>query len=170
MNRHRPGLLAALLLVLLAAAMGLVPGRAGRRGAMGDEVSQAGPRFEAIDLFITPTGPLAAYQLEFRARAGQVKIVGIEGGDHPAYTQPPYYDPAAMQQDRVIIGALSTKPAGELPAARVRVARVHVMIEAGPAPEYEARLQTTAGPEARTIEANLTFEPIRAAADGGDPQ
>lgn len=170
MNRQRPGLFALLLLMLLAAAMGLIPHATSQRAATGDEVSQAGPRFEAIDLFITPAGPLAAYQFEFRARAGQVKIVGIEGGDHAAYSQPPYYDAAAMQQDRVIIGALSTRPAGELPAARFRVARVHVMVEPGVNPEYMARLQTAAGPDARKIEANLTFEPIRNAAEGGDPQ
>lgn len=170
MNFRHPALFAGVLLMLLAAAMSVMPGRPAPLAGAGDGVSQAGPRFEAIDLFITPGAPLAAYQFEFGARPGQIKIVGIEGGDHAAYSQPPYYDPAAMQRDRVIIGALSTRPAGDLPAARFRVARIHVMVEPGMNPVYEARLQTAAGPNALKIEADLTFEPIRTAADGGEPQ
>lgn len=161
--------LAAMLLVLLALAMAPGPGAA--HGGAGDETMRPGPRFEAIDVFITPTGPLAAYQLEFHAGPGQIKIVGIEGGEHAAYVQAPYYDPAAMQGERVVIGAFSTRPDGELPAARFRVARIHVMIEAGMNPEYAARLQTAAGPEARQLDATVSFEPIRPAdAEGGGPR
>lgn len=158
---------ALLLAGLLAASMMITP-RADELTEAQPAAAQDGARFEAIDLFIAPAGPLAAYQLEFRARRGTVKIVGIEGGEHPDYAQPPYYDPAAMQQDRVVIGALSTRPASELPNAKVRIARIHVMVEGG-APEYEARLQTAAGPDTQKIEAALAVEPVHAA-DGGEPR
>ena len=51
---------------------------------------------------------LAAYQIEFSVTNILTKIVGIEGGQHPAFREPPFYDPKAMQQERVIIAAFST--------------------------------------------------------------
>ena len=42
-------------------------------------------RFEAIDIYIdSGAQPLAAYQVELRATSGDVKAVGIEGGDPSA--------------------------------------------------------------------------------------
>ncbi|MHC4768662.1 MAG: hypothetical protein ACYTEI_08130, partial [Planctomycetota bacterium] len=70
-------------------------------------------RFQAVHVSVdTGDEPLAAYQLDLRAATDNVRIVGIEGGAHPAFADPPYYDPAAIQGDRVIIGAFSTVPAG----------------------------------------------------------
>jgi len=43
------------------------------------------------------------------------EIVGIEGGEHPAFREPPMYDPKAMQHERVIIAAFNTAPSDELP-------------------------------------------------------
>jgi len=52
-------------------------------------------RFQAIDVLVDTGGfPLAAWQLEFQNRLPGVAIVGIEGGDHPAFATPPHYDPA----------------------------------------------------------------------------
>ena len=47
--------------------------------------ASAQTRFVAMDLIIDPKGePLAAYQVEITAPAG-IKIVGVEGGQHPEF-------------------------------------------------------------------------------------
>src|SRR4030095_1590218 len=92
--------------------------------------SQTAPRvvrFETVDVFVDTTDKsLAAYQLEFFTASGDVKIAGIEGGAHPAFATPPYYDPKAMQQDRVILAAFTTDDAAALPVGRIRVATIHL--------------------------------------------
>src|SRR5262245_32375193 len=66
------------------------------------------PHFVVVDVTLdSGTTPLAAYQLEIVSTNKAVKIVGIEGGDSAAFRQPPYYDPAAMQGGRVVLGAFS---------------------------------------------------------------
>jgi hypothetical protein len=41
--------------------------------------------FRAVDIYLdTKDKPLAAYQLQFWITSGEAKIVGIEGGAHPA--------------------------------------------------------------------------------------
>ena len=105
----------------------------------------AAPRFAAIDVFVeTGDVALAAYQLDLRAVTGDVRIVGIEGGEHAEFADPPYYDPAAMQGDRVIIAAFSTEAADLLPTGRTRIATIHVRIAGRAEPEYEARLDVSA--------------------------
>src|SRR5580765_8487964 len=84
-------------------------------------------RFRTVDIFVDTQGaPLAAYQLEFAITNSAARIVGIEGGEAPAFRQPPYYDPKAMQQERVIIAAFTTEPAGNLPRSKTRVATIHL--------------------------------------------
>ncbi|MBL8990263.1 MAG: hypothetical protein JNJ48_01645 [Phycisphaerae bacterium] len=95
------------------------------------------PRFEALDVFVDSANrPLAAWQVELTASVpgGQVRIVGIEGGQHPAFNRPPYYDPLALTQNRVILAALSIDPPADLPTGRTRVARVHLHITGSRAP------------------------------------
>src|SRR5687767_11940811 len=93
-------------------------------------------RFAVVEVRIDPSGkPLAAYQLEFIADATRVKLVGIEGGDHAAYAQPPYYDPAALSQNRVILAAFNT--GSNLPAVAFRAARLHVQITGSERPNWE---------------------------------
>lgn len=107
-----------------------------------------GPTFAALDVFIDPGAEgLAAYQVEIKDAAGVAKIVGIEGGEG-VYKAAPYYDPAAMEHERVIIGALSTS--ADLPKGLVRVARVHVMLE-GEA-KWEAKLMTAGAPGGRKLD------------------
>lgn len=89
-------------------------------------------RFAAYDVVIdSGNTPLAAYQVVItpRVEGGGLTIVGIEGGESAAYSSAPYYDPKAIQNDRVILAAYSTKPGAELPHGKTRVARVHLMIE-----------------------------------------
>ena len=62
--------------------------------------------------------PLAAYQIEFTATNGIARIVGIEGGAHPAFRQPPFYDPKAIQHEHVIIASFSTANAADLPTGK----------------------------------------------------
>ncbi len=105
----------------------------------------AGTRFAAVDIWLDSAAqPLAAYQLTFTARRGDVKIVGVEGGDHPAYQTPPYYDPNAMQHDRVILAAFNTATADKLPHGQSRVATIHLQVSGATAPVYAVKLQAAA--------------------------
>jgi len=85
-------------------------------------------RFEAVDVFVDAgESPLSAYQFDLAtpAREGwQASIVGVEGGEHPAFRKAPYYDPAALHAGRIIIAAYSVDEA--LPTGRTRVARLHM--------------------------------------------
>jgi hypothetical protein len=109
-------------------------------------------RFRAVDIYVdSKASPLAAYQIEFLATNCPVRIVGIEGGGHAAFRQPPFYDPKAMQQERVIIAAFSTEPAAKLPAGKTRVATIHIQIFGDGEPQYILKLQTAAGPDGNRI-------------------
>ena len=113
-------------------------------------------RFTSVDLFVDPRGqPLAAYQLEFLADPARVTLVGIEGGEHRAYQQPPYYDPKALSGHRVILAALST--ATDLPVARTRVATLHLRVTGGnDEPTYQAILEVAGNREGKPIAADVT--------------
>lgn len=93
--------------------------------------------FRVVDIFIDPKGkPLAAYQLDWRVASANAKIVGIEGGDHPAFRNPPYYDPKAIQQERVIVAAFNVSEDTGLPKRRTRVATIHLQTKAGARCDY----------------------------------
>jgi len=115
----------------------------------------AGPaRFEAIDIEIeAPDDPLAAYQIELFDRSGRMQIAGVEGGDPAAFREPPYYDPRALRESRIVLAAFSTSE--DLPRGRIRVARIHVMIEGDGEPEIESRLVVAATAGGREIRAKL---------------
>ena len=117
------------------------------------------PSFVAVDLYVDSgnTG-LAAYQIHFRSETGGIRITGIEGGEHERFAEPPFYDSRAIQNDRVIVGAFTTAAAEALPTGRTRVARVHLMVEAGAAPRFAAELQAVAGFDGRAIDANAQLE------------
>ncbi len=115
-------------------------------------------RFDAVHVFVdSGTMALAAYQLSLRATRGNVGIVGIEGSDHHAFANPPYYDPIAIQGDRVIIGAFSTADVNSLPTGRTRIATIHVQITGGQA-EYDAQLTVSGGIDGLAIPGRLTLE------------
>lgn len=134
----------------LAGLMALAP----QQDQPAPDAPKTGLRFESIDVFIDAGAtPLAAWQVEVKPagdQPGHVKIVGIEGGQHPAYAAAPYYDPIAMQGERVIIAGLST--ADDLPMGRTRVARIHVQVDA-PDIQWQASLQAAAGPDGAKFEA-----------------
>ena len=116
-------------------------------------------RFEAVDIVLDSGDlPLAAYQFEFAAETGQITIVGIEGGDHAAFNEPPYYDPAALHNNKVIIAAFSTAAPEDLPRGRSRLATVHVQISSDRQPEYETALSVSATADGEPIFAELILE------------
>ncbi len=102
----------------------------------GDTLSAASPsaappsaapewRFSAVDVLVDPLGrDLAAYQIEVDAESDDLQIVGVEGGEHASFREPPYYDAAALGGGRIIIAAFSTSE--QLPDVRSRVATLHV--------------------------------------------
>ena len=113
-------------------------------------------RFRTVDIFIDPHNkPLAAYQIEFTGESDSVKLVGIEGGEHPAFKDPPYYDPKAMMQNRVILAALNA--GDDLPATRTRLARLHLQIT-GEHDHFRTRLIVAATSDGSHIAADVSTE------------
>src|SRR5687768_10434306 len=144
---NRRLLLAAVVCSQLAFVMGLAPA---------DEAAPPPARspFTFVDVFIDPQGkPLAAYQFELRTAAGDAKLVGIEGGEHAAFAHPPYYDPKALLNDRVVIAAFNTAAADKLPSGKTRVARLMVRAGGGAdeQPKYDVKLQVAASSDAKPL-------------------
>jgi len=82
-----------------------------------------------------------------------VKLVGIEGGEHAAFRDPPYYDPKAMMHERVILAALNA--GDDLPKSRTRVARLHLEIDADH-PDFATHLIVAAAPDGSHIAAEVS--------------
>lgn len=118
------------------------------------EDADDGIRFEAIDVFLNcGTNHLAAWQLEVQSKNSAVEIVGIEGGEHAAFAEPAYYDPKAMNSNRVILAAFST--ANDLPSGKTRVARIHVQCSGRNVTEYSTVLSVAADSDGQRIPASL---------------
>jgi hypothetical protein len=141
--------LTALLLVALCAAVPALAQEATVGAAQG--------RFTAVDVYIdSGRRALAAYQFELKATGGDVKIVGVEGGEHAAFQEPPYYDPAALMQQWIIIAAFNT--GNDLPAGRTRVARIHLRVAGPVEPEYSVELEAAGSRDGHRIDATATCE------------
>jgi hypothetical protein len=126
--------------------------------ALGQD-NNAATRFSAVEVFVdSGAQPLAAYQLTFTATSGDVKIVGIEGGEHPAFKEPPHYDPKAIQHERAILAAFNTSSAENLPKGRARVATVHVQITGAVAPVYTVKLEAAANHEGSRVAGQTSFQ------------
>ena len=114
-------------------------------------------RFVPVDVwFDTGEQSLAAYQIEVRYDATRVDIVGLEGGEHPAFTKAPYYDPRGLTGGRIVVAAFST--AKDLPAGRVRLARIHLRVAGDEAPSLQGKLLTAGSTGARKITPTLTLK------------
>lgn len=131
----------------------VAPAQAARQPDLQDD----GPRFAFVDVFIdSGETPLAVYQVELRATSGDIRIVGVEGGDHAAFAAPPRYDPRALQNgERIVLGAFSAAP--DLPAGDSRVARVHLRID-GPDPRLDLSLTAAGDALADEINAKTSFK------------
>ncbi|MBE0542030.1 MAG: hypothetical protein IH623_11630 [Verrucomicrobia bacterium] len=122
----------------------------GELSAQSSTSAKEDTRFVAVDIFVdSKEKPLAAYQLEFSVTNNAAKIVGIEGGEHAAFAEPPFYDKQAMQRERVIIAAFST--AKELPAGKTRVATIHLQINDTNELKIETKLATAASADGNKI-------------------
>jgi hypothetical protein len=111
-------------------------------------------RFGVVDVFIdSGTAALAAYQFDLNVTAGDVTLVGVEGGDHRAYRQPPYYDPAALARQRIVIAAFDL--GSDLPRGKTRVARLMVRVRGNVAPVYQARLEAAAAEDGKPVNATI---------------
>lgn len=112
---------------------------------------------EAIDLFLeSGSEGLAAWQVELKSESTDAAIVEIEGGEHPAFAEAPYFDPRAINNQRVILGAFST--GDNLPRGRSRVARVHVQLRGPGERVWQTRLTTAANTEGTLIPAEIRIE------------
>jgi len=120
-----------------------------------NDVTEDTSRFEAIDVFVDSGNQrLAAWQLEVKSETNDVQIVGIEGGEHPAFAEPPYYDQRAMNSNRVIIAAFST--GDDLPSGKSRVARIHVQLRGPGATAWLSELTTAAAGDGTKIPAEMS--------------
>jgi hypothetical protein len=114
-------------------------------------------RFAQLHIYLdSGNRALAAYQFELKATAGQIKIVGVENGEHPAFEEPPYYDPAALAHDRIIIAAFSTDE--NLPKGRTRLTTIQLQIIGDIEPEYALELIVVADANGNEIPAKITYE------------
>lgn len=105
--------------------------------------------------------PLAAYQVEVWAPDAEVMLVGLEGGEHAAFAEPPYYDPVAKERyhERLIVAAFNT--ASTLPAGPTRVARLHLAVVGAAEPRLVVKLATAATSDGTPIEATATVTPAK---------
>ncbi len=111
-------------------------------------------RFIPVDVLVDAGDKhLAAWQVHLLATAGDVSIVGIEGGEHPAYAESPYYDPKAMMDDRVILAAFSTSE--NLPTGITRIARLHIRVTGNEKPELGALLPVAIDTDGNPINATV---------------
>jgi len=114
-------------------------------------------RFAPVHIYLdSGRSALGAYQFELKATTGTIKIVGVEGGEHPAFKEAPYYDPAALAKDRIIIAAFNT--GRDLPKGRTRIATVHLQILSAAEPEYELDLTVAADADGRELPAKLNLQ------------
>lgn len=115
--------------------------------------------FTTVDIVIDTNGkPLAVYQVDFRATAGDVRIVSVEGGAVDAFRDPPHYDPRAIQHERAILAAYNTADADKLPTGRITVATLHLQVSGDVQPEYEIRLDACASVDGQNIPATVSLQ------------
>jgi hypothetical protein len=143
---------ARILTLLLASFCAL---SASRADPLNTAPTSAQSHFAWVDAWVDPHGqPLGAYQIELKCTGAEVTLVGVEGGEHPAFAQPPYYDPNANLQKRIVIAAYNTS--GDLPRNRTRVARIMVRIRGNVEANFSATLDVAASNEAKPIDAAVS--------------
>jgi hypothetical protein len=112
---------------------------------------EAAAAFHALDLYIdSGREPLAAYQVEITYDRAAVRIVGLEGGDPPAYAKAPYFDRAGFRAGRIIVAAF-TADDESAPKGRFRAARIHVAVDRGVEPRLDVTLTAAAKPGGERI-------------------
>ena len=121
--------------------------------------ADTGVHFRTVDIYVdSGSTPLAAYQIEFSVTNVVTKIVGVEGGQSSAFREAPFYDPKAMQQERVIIAAFSTEKPENLPRGKTRVATIHLQTVGNGRLAIRLNLQTAGDSSGNKIAATTTCE------------
>ena len=160
---------------ILVALSVVTPLLASRPDRAAKKATEGRVRFAPVHIYLdSGDKPLAAYQFELvcsvpvrayspsednasrRHYEPRIKIVGVEGGEHPAFREAPYYDPAALMNDRIIVAAFNTGT--DLPHGRTRIATIHLQILGDTEPQYELKLVTAADKDAERIPAELSLQ------------
>ena len=147
-----------IVLIILACSNLLVPALAEQvsHNVLRYKTEPPARSFQPLEIYLdSGDQPLAAYQFELTAAVGEVAIVGVESGAHPAFSKPPYYDPAALQKGRILIADFNT--VSDLPTGKTRVATVHLMISGPTKPKYELKLIVAANPDGNEIQAKISY-------------
>lgn len=111
--------------------------------------------FRAFDVWVDAgDAALGAWQVEVTGK-GKALVVGVEGGDG-AYKEPPFYDPAALHAERIVLAGLTL--AKDPPRGRIRVARLH-MQETG-AVTYATKAIAAARADGTRIEVRVELVPM----------
>ena len=116
------------------------------------------PRFVPLAIHLDSPAAVAAWQFELNDRNGAMKVVGVEHGGHPAYPRAPYYDRDAVARggaERIVVADYSLAGEDLLPAGRVHLATLHLMLEGEP--DFELRLVTATTPAGDAINASISF-------------
>jgi hypothetical protein len=119
-------------------------------------------RFEVLDVYVESAQPLAAYQFELTERAGQMQVVGIEGGEARAFAEAPYYDREAVARgaaDKIIVASFSLDAPAFLPVGRTRVASVHVRLTGTEEPDYDLSLVAAGTADGASVPAKIALAP-----------
>ncbi|MBK8268058.1 MAG: hypothetical protein IPK83_07010 [Planctomycetes bacterium] len=121
-------------------------------------------RFIAVDVFVdSGDQALAAFQFEFTGPEG-VSSVGVEGGESNAFRSPPYYDPEALTQGRIIVAAFNT--GRDLPTGQTRVARLHLRTQGELDSQFSVKLIVAGNADGQPIEANSSVIPVNTSNTG----
>jgi hypothetical protein len=124
--------------------------------ARADATAPPALRFVPVAVRIDTGGrPLAAWQVEIRIASGDARIVGVEGGEHPAFAEPAYYDRAALRERRIVLAAFHT--GNDLPSGTTRVATLHLAVTGDADPTFDAELVVAAGPDGRRFAASVSI-------------
>lgn len=115
-------------------------------------------RFVPVDIYADSDGaPLAGYHLSIDLEGSDAKIVGIENGEHAAFQKPPYYDPKALYSGKIIIAAISTAQAKDLPHGKHRLATLHLRV-VGELSDIRVQVLGASDADAKSIQLNITTQ------------
>jgi len=131
-------------------------------------------RFAAIDVrFDVGRARLAAWQFELRIDTDdetRAEIVGIEGGEHSAFRDAPFFDERVVgdavpglrsfaHEGRVVVAAFDTGE--DLPSGLTRLSRVHLLVKGSGEPRFNVRVLAAANADGESIDAIASTAPSR---------
>ncbi len=148
---------AAKCFVCLALLVSVVGGEPLAKGDSNTAVDVDAVYFVPVAVFVdSGDNSLGVYQVEIKAIVGDAKIVGVEGGEHKAFKEPPYYDTAALMQSRIILAKFCTQ--NDLPTGRTKIATLHMQVTGDIIPEYEVIVNVIGNSDGEAIDATVTVE------------